>query len=314
MSLQQMYLHEDKELFQEVITNTAVRMNLAIAVVEKDYYVTMILRLLARKADKCVFKGGTSLSKGFHVLNRFSEDIDITFSEHIGEARRKKLKYDVMKDVSKELGMPISNWNKIESDKDYNCYIFQYEPLDAYVENSLSEGVKVEIALASYSFPTEKVNIDSYVRQYLAIDNMNLIDEFGLGLFEMNLQSISRTYIDKVFALCDYYMQGKSKRYSRHLYDLYKLKKHVVFDENFIKLIREVRNHRAKMKICPSAKEDVDIPALMHEFCEKEFYRQDYISITEYFVDDMVEYEQAVDEIISLADSGVFEGTPILKE
>lgn len=120
--------------------------------------------------------------------------------------------------------------------------------------------------------------------------------------------------MDKVFALCDYYMQGKSKRNSRHLYDLFKLKKYVIFDEDFINLIKEVRNHRAKMQICPSAKENVDIPALIHEFCEKEFYRQDYISITEYFVDDMVEYEQAVDEIISLADSGVFKGTSILKE
>lgn len=47
-----MYLHEDRELFQEVITNTAVRINLAIAVVEKDYYVTMILKLLSQKADQ----------------------------------------------------------------------------------------------------------------------------------------------------------------------------------------------------------------------------------------------------------------------
>lgn len=302
-----MYLHEDRELFQEVITNTAVRINLAIAVVEKDYYVTMILKLLSQKADQCVFKGGTSLSKGFHVLNRFSEDIDITFTEHLGEARRKKLKYNVMKQVSEELGLPISNWSKIESDKDYNCYIFQYEPLDVYAETSLSEGVKVETVLASYSFPTERVNIDSYVRQYLAIDNKELIDEFGLGLFEMNIQTISRTYIDKVFALCDYYMQGKSKRYSRHLYDLYKLREYVVFDEEFDRLIKEVRNHRAKMKICPSAKEGVDVPAVIHEFCEKEFYRQDYINITEYFIDDMVEYEQAIDAMIDLADRGLFE-------
>lgn len=301
-----MYLHEDRELFQEVITNTAVWRNLSIAVVEKDYYVTMILRLLSKKADKCVFKGGTSLSKGFHVLNRFSEDVDITFSEHIGEARRKKLKYKVMKEISEELGMPVSNWDRIESDKDYNCYIFQYKSLDAYMANSLFEGVKVETALASYSFPTERVNIDSYVRQYLEMDNKDLINGFELDLFEMNLQTISRTYIDKVFALCDYYMQGKSKRYSRHLYDLYKLKEYVIFDKEFIELIKEVRNHRAKMQICPSAKQGVDIPALIHEFCDKEFYRQDYINITEYFVSDMVKYEQAVNEIIALADSGMF--------
>lgn len=38
-----------------------------------------------------MFKGGTSLSKAFHVIDRFSEDIDITFTEHLGESRRKKL-------------------------------------------------------------------------------------------------------------------------------------------------------------------------------------------------------------------------------
>lgn len=302
-----MYLHEDRELFREVITNTASGMNMTIAVVEKDYYITMILKLLSEKTDKCVFKGGTSLSKGFHILKRFSEDIDITFSEHIGEARRKKLKYNVMKEISEELGIPIANWNKIESDKDYNCYIFQYKSFNTYMKSSLSEGVRVETALGSYSFPTEKINIDSYVRQYLEKDNKELIDKFRLGLFEMNLQTISRTYIDKVFALCDYYIQGKSKRYSRHLYDLYKLKEYVIFDEEFIKLIQEVRKHRAKMKICPSAKEEVNVPALIREFCEKEFYKQDYISITQYFVDDLVEYEQAISEIVSLADSGVFE-------
>lgn len=302
-----MYLHEDKELFREVINNTAVQMNMAVAVVEKDYYITMILKLLSQKADKCVFKGGTSLSKGFHVLKRFSEDIDITFSEHIGEARRKKLKYNIMKEISEELSISISNWDKIESDKDYNCYIFQYEPLDTYLGDSLFEGVKVETALASYSFPTETVNIDSYVRQYLTIDNKGLIDEYGLNLFEMNLQTISRTYIDKVFALCDYYMQGKSKRYSRHLYDLYKLKEHVVFDEEFINLIKEVRKHRAKMKICPSAQEGVKISGIIYEFCKKEFYKQDYTSITEYFTDDIVEYEKAIDEIVALADSGIFD-------
>lgn len=302
-----MYLHEDRELFQEVVGNAAVWLNLAVAVVEKDYYVTMILKLLSQKAEKCVFKGGTSLSKGFHVLNRFSEDVDITFSEHIGEAKRKKLKYNVMKEISEELDMPISNWDEIESDKNYNCYIFTYVPLDMYMENSLAEGVKVETALASYSFPTEKVNIDSYVRQYLEKENGELINEFELDLFEMNLQTINRTYIDKVFALCDYYMQRKSKRYSRHLYDLYKLKKYVIYDDEFIKLVAEVRNHRAKMKICPSAKEGVDIPALIHEFCEKEFYRQDYMNITEYFIDDMVEYERAAAEMIALADSGMFE-------
>lgn len=302
-----MYLHEDKELFAEVIMATATSQNKAIAVVEKDYYVTMILKLLSEKADNLVFKGGTSLSKGFHALTRFSEDIDITFTEHIGEARRKKLKYNIMKVISEELNMPIANWDSIESDKDYNYYIFRYEPIDQYVENGLSEGVKVETALASYAFPTETKEIDNYVRQFLVLDNEELIEEYGLDVFEMKLQSLERTFIDKVFALCDYYMQGKSKRYSRHIYDICKLKELISFDDSFSALVKEVREHREMMKICPSAQANVVIPEMVYEFCNNDFYKQDYTDITSYFLDDMIEYETAISSLLNIVGEGYFD-------
>ena len=87
-----MFLHENREDFRSIIEQVVNETGKAGAVIEKDYYVTLILRLLADQLDNVVFKGGTSLSKGFHAINRFSEDIDITFNEHIGEAKRKKLK------------------------------------------------------------------------------------------------------------------------------------------------------------------------------------------------------------------------------
>ena len=87
-----MYLHKDREMFKDIIEQTAEQIGKVPVVIEKDYYVTLILKLLAEQLDQCVFKGGTSLSKGFRVISRFSEDIDITFKEHIGGSRRKKLK------------------------------------------------------------------------------------------------------------------------------------------------------------------------------------------------------------------------------
>ena len=86
-----MYLHKDREMFKDIIEQTAEQIGKVPVVIEKDYYVTLILKLLAEQLDQCVFKGGTSLSKGFRVINRFSEDIDITFKEHIGESRRKRI-------------------------------------------------------------------------------------------------------------------------------------------------------------------------------------------------------------------------------
>ena len=250
---------------------------------------------------------GTSLSKCFHVLNRFSEDIDITFTEHLGGGRRKALKYKVLLPISEALGMQISNWDKIESDKDYNCYIFSYDPLDDFIEESLFPGVKLETALGSYAFPTEWRMVSSYIYEFLKEEDEELLDEFELHPFHMRLQSLDRTFIDKVFALCDYYLQGKEERYSRHLYDLYKLKPLIKFDTEFYNLVKEVRRHRASMKIsCPSSQEGVNVPQVIKEFCEKNFFREDYMKITNYFVNEPVAYEDTIVNVLEIADSGFF--------
>lgn len=297
-----MYLHENKELFNEIVDQTSIITGRTTAVIEKDYYVTMILRLLSEQLTNVVFKGGTSLSKGYHAINRFSEDIDITFDEHIGEARRKKLKNKVLKGISEELRMPISNFELTQSDRDYNAYYFTYNSVWNTDNDQMLSSVKLETALGSYAFPTEKILVDNYIGEYLR--NRNKIDfcmEYKLEKFEMKLQSLERTYIDKIFALCDYYMQGKSKRYSRHLYDIYKLSPRIEFDENFKLLYEQIRQHRKKMSICPSAQDGVNIPELINKWCNEDYYKEDYLSITNYFVEDSVEYGDAKKQMIKIS-------------
>lgn len=302
-----MYLHRDRETFKDMVEQAADGNGRTPAVVEKDYYVTLILKLLSEQLAECVFKGGTSLSKGFHVIDRFSEDIDITFKEHIGESRRKKLKNVVLKGISEELGMPVANWEETQSDRDYNAYLFSYESVFGLQDDRLPQYVKLETALGSYSFPTQTVEIHNYIGDYLeGRGRTDLAEQFSLGRFSMNLQSLERTYIDKVFALCDYYLQGKSKRYSRHLYDIYKLTPLIEFNDGFAVLVREVREHRSKMRICPSADETVDVPAVILEFCDNSFYREDYQSITDYFAEDTVPYDDVIGQMRTLAASNLF--------
>ena len=303
-----MYLHEDKEAFKEIIEMAADHNGRTPIVIEKDYYVTLILKLLSSQLEHCVFKGGTSLSKGFHVINRFSEDIDITFSEHIGESRRKKLKNIVLKGISEELGLPISNWSYIQSDRDYNAYHFSYDSVFGLEDDRLPQYVKLETALGSYSFPTQIVEINNYIGDYLLeTGKTDYAKKFSLDSFCMHLQSLERTYIDKVFALCDYYLQGKSKRYSRHLYDIYKLTPLMTFNEDYKSLIREVRTHRSQMQVCPSAQDDVDVPAIILEFCKNDFFKEDYQSITNYFAADYISYEDTIQTMETLARSNLFE-------
>lgn len=134
----------------------------------------------------------------------------------------------------------------------------------------------------------------------------DLAERFLLDKFSMNLQSLERTYIDKVFALCDYYLQGRSKRCSRHLYDIYKLASIIKYDDSFAALVKEVREHRVRMPICPSARESVNIPAVIKEFCENSFYREDYEAITGYFTADYVPYKDVIGVMREIAESDLF--------
>lgn len=297
-----MHLHNDKDNFRKLLEEVSNSTGRTISVIEKDYYVTMILRLFSRKLINVVFKGGTSLSKGFHVINRFSEDIDITFDEHIGEARRKKLKNIVIKEISEEMNMPITNWYETQSDRDYNAYQFSYSSVVGVGDDYVPASVKVETALGSYAFPTEEVMITNYIGDYLEhIKRDDLVKKYELEKFEMKLQTLERTYIDKIFALCDYYIENRSKRCSRHMYDLYKLGPFVKMNNDFERLFSEVRKHRSKMDICPSAEDNIDISKMLHEICDNGFYKEDYETITYYFAEDNVSYDDAVNSIKSIA-------------
>ena len=92
-----MYLHkDDKELLRDIIVTVSERTAIEESIVEKDYYVTMILKELVQRNPNVVFKGGTSLSKAYHAIDRFSEDIDITFEEHFGLGTCKYFNYHLL--------------------------------------------------------------------------------------------------------------------------------------------------------------------------------------------------------------------------
>lgn len=292
-----MYLHNDKELFKEVVYATANEISLPIAIIEKDYYVTMILRELSKRAPECVFKGGTSLSKCHHIIDRFSEDIDITFSNDLGRGARRRFKENVVIKISEELEMPIPDVDVIWSKADYQCYIFKYFPIDGYVSESMFPGVKMEVVLMSKAFPTEKILVDSYIYQFLMKDNMDIVEEYGLKPFEMNVQSLERTFIDKVFAICDYYLEDDIKFHSRHIFDIYMLLPKMNFNDEFEQLIKEVREHRRQIGRCPSSASDVNIRSLLVQIVENRVYEADYEDITEYFQKTKIEYTEAIKAI-----------------
>jgi hypothetical protein len=112
----------------------------------------------------------------------------------------------------------------------------------------------------------------------------------------MKVQSLSRTLVDKIFAVCDYYLLDKPRRNARHLYDIYKLAPYVKVDDEFRALVNDVRKHRLNMgdTYAPAAKESVDIPKLAKKIYDTNFYREDYVDTTLKLISEQLEYKTVI--------------------
>ena len=149
--------------------------------------------------------------------------------------------------------------------------------------------------------------VDNYIYRFLnKINRLDLAETYGLMPFEITTQTIERTLADKVFALCDYYMQGEIERHSRHLYDIYKIVNNVGITEKLAKLIPEVRAVRSELPICPSAKEGVCVTDILNEMMESQAYRKDYEDITLRLLFVPETYDTVIQSIKLLADSGIW--------
>lgn len=120
------YLHNDREQFREAIYLSYQQTGIMAQAIEKDYYVTLLLQILAQEMPYIVFKGGTSLSKCHKVIQRFSEDIDITIDTLLSQGQKRKAKQIIL-DAAAELGLVIDNLDEIRSRRDYNRYVLSYK-------------------------------------------------------------------------------------------------------------------------------------------------------------------------------------------
>ncbi|MDD7642148.1 MAG: nucleotidyl transferase AbiEii/AbiGii toxin family protein [bacterium] len=303
-----MNLHHNKEAFEELIIGAANELSIPPNVIEKDYYVTITLKELSKKLKDLVFKGGTSLTKCYQLLDRFSEDIDLSYTAESGvpgESRKKQLKKAVVTTLD-ELGFIISNLDKTRSRRHYNCYRASYPSMYGQ-SNILKPELVVETYVALLPFPTTKRMADNYIYRFLnKINRLDLAEIYDLMPFEITTQTIERTLVDKVFALCDYYMEGNIERHSRHLYDVHKIMESIDLSEELTKLVQEVRAVRAELPICPSAKEGVCITNILHEIIESERYRYDYEGMSQGLLFVPEAYETVIKSIQRLADSGMW--------
>ncbi|MDY4524927.1 MAG: nucleotidyl transferase AbiEii/AbiGii toxin family protein [Treponema sp.] len=299
------FLHNDKETFSQAINLVTNKNGIRPEIVEKDYYVTMILRLLSERLPFIVFKGGTSLSKCHKAIKRFSEDIDITIDTTISQGQKKKVK-EAIEEVSAILGLSIPNIDKTRSRRDYNRYEIEYNPIDELDDVAVLPAVILETSYTAISFPVSELPVHNYIGDMMVEEAPNYIERYSLSPFTMKVQDISRTLADKVFAICDYYLQNKTEKHSRHLYDIYKLLPHVPQDDSFKKLVKEVRQVRALSPVCSSAKPDVDVVELLKRIVSENVYKSDYENITENLLEEELNYETVIPALKQIAENGMF--------
>ena len=299
------YLHENKEEFANAVNLASEIYHVLPVVVEKDYYVTMILRELSQRMGFIVFKGGTSLSKCHKIIKRFSEDIDITIDSGLSQGQMKKLKESI-KNVSTGLGLSIPNIDETRSRRNYNRYILKYQTVLFERDEAVQTAVLLETSFTEVSFPTVVLPVHSYIGDMMIEEAPEEMTGFHLEPFEMKVQGLDRTLADKVFAICDYYMQDRVRRHSRHIYDIYKLVQVVPLTSEFKELVKEVRGVRAMASVCPSAQPEVNIPELLNILVSQQVYKEDYKSITTRILEEDVSYETAIEAIKRIAASGMF--------
>ena len=277
-----MNLYDNKEDLKTIIINASEYFSFVPAIIEKDYYSMMFLKRLVEYDNNIIFKGGTSLSKCHKIISRYSEDIDLNYNGKVGDSKRKSLKKEIQK-ISEEMNMNISNLDETRSRRDFNRYLINYN--QSFNTSILKESIVVEVALQIPSFPYVEKECNTYIYDYLkSINRDDIIEKYELYPFVIKVQTLERTFIDKIFAICDYYLSGKVERNSRHLYDLYKLSE--VIDINSISsLIKEVKECRKPNPSCLSCKDGIVIKEIISKIIKERYYENDYINITSKLID-----------------------------
>jgi predicted nucleotidyltransferase component of viral defense system len=242
MNLSNLSFKEKNEIFRKVQEN----INLHTKSIEKDWWVTAVIRALFSLpyAENLLFKGGTSLSKCWNIIQRFSEDVDIAINRSLlgfgdnlsnNQIRNKlrKTSYSFIKEkLSVDLAQQMINQ---EISKDLFSVNVEFSEDSAkdpviveIIYKSVIEGlvyinptVKLEIGCRSMREPFEKVNIQSCVDA--TFPQTPKADQ----PFELNLAVPERTFIEKLCLLQEEFAKPqelvRTNRMSRHLYDIAKI-------------------------------------------------------------------------------------------
>jgi hypothetical protein len=236
-----MKLHLNNTLFRQAVQFTADQMRIPANYVEKDYWITFALYyIFSHEIGKdCVFKGGTSLSKCYNIIERFSEDIDLVVLRRKGESNNKltqKMKKisDVVSEVLPEVNIDGLTQKFGMNRKTVHAYTKSFDINYGQVRDV----IVVESTWLGYFEPyTTKTHISFVGNMMLGNGQSEIAIENGLLPFELPVLEPIRTICEKIMSLVRFsYGQNpveELKKKIRHTYDLHQLLNQKEFSQFF---------------------------------------------------------------------------------
>ncbi|MGD0518170.1 MAG: nucleotidyl transferase AbiEii/AbiGii toxin family protein [Thermoguttaceae bacterium] len=323
------------DLFREV---AARRGNLTAALVEKDFWVCWALKHLFAMENVpagIIFKGGTSLSKAFNAINRFSEDVDLSLSrDDLGfggdkdprnapsrkksqqwiealeakckQAIRDQLLPALRNNFTVVLGEVGRDWLLAIDNQDAQAVNFVYprglvvggEAVPVYVQPR----VRLELGARSDQWPAGDQNVQSYAAEVFP----NMFEQPVAIVRTLNAE---RTFWEKVMILHAEYHRSPSsqmkKRLSRHYYDVHCLAQGEIgrLALQKMKLLQDVIRHKMKFFECKWANYETAIAGTLHLVPPDDRYKElqwDYSAMSEMFFSEPPPFGRILETLRSL--------------
>ena len=212
-----MKLHEFPSEFRDLISIVAKDKHLPESAIERDYYIVLLLKNLADSEyiEKCVFKGGTSLSKCYPgSIERFSEDIDLTF---LGMDENDKTCDKAIKRIEKimTVGAFTDKINEERSNRSKSMYVWFGDK---------SNRVKLEIGSSVRPDPYSKKTLKTYIQEFLEQHNgTEDVIKYELEEIILNVLNIEPTFVDILMSVKRHAICGSIEKKVRHIYDVVRL-------------------------------------------------------------------------------------------
>lgn len=324
----QSWLHLSLEERQTILANVAEEKGIPDNAVEKDFWVSMVLKAIFSLpcSEGIVFKGGTSLGKCWDLIERFSEDCDLAidrsvlgFGKELNGTQRNKLRKKsktfvdntLVVELEKaldELGLSghfsLDNPPTKESDKDPVEFFVEYNSVLPEKNPYIAERVKIEIGCRSLTEPFERIGMRSMIED--AYPN----EPFSEPLFEVPTVLPGKTFLEKVFLLHEEFNRpgggGNVSRLTRHFYDIEKMmdKEFAIEAMNNESLYSGIVEHRSKFTAWNGLDYQSHHPSTI-SFLPPEFLtealKDDYKKMQEGFIyRNSLPYEELIERIVIL--------------